>query len=403
MRVRKLQVLVIGVLPPPYFGPSVTFQALMRSTFPERIDVAFIDQTVSRKVSELERVQLRKLLLLVKMLLQLTGRLVWGRFDYCCLSINANRNAFLKEWLLVRVARLFGVPSVLYAHENGFAEFYKRSTPRIQRLVDDTVSRAAGAIVMGENLRFNFERWLPAEKIFVVGSGIETSEVPQRSVAADHPFTVLFLGNLIREKGVFVLLDAAPKIVAAHPQVRFVFAGDWQVESDRMEAERKIRESKLQERICFAGVVWGERKWQLLADADAFVYPTYYPLEAHPLVVVEALEAGLPVVTTRWAAIPEIIEDGVNGLLASPRDVEDLAEKVLRIIRDPAMRARMSGANRRRFQDFYTHEHYGNRMIDVFETLAAQRDRAAGAQRTATSEGPKRGGRPDVLACGRRE
>jgi glycosyltransferase involved in cell wall biosynthesis len=170
-----------------------------------------------------------------------------------------------------------------------------------------------------------------------------------------------------------------------------------------MEAERKIRESKLQERICFAGVVWGERKWQLLADADAFVYPTYYPLEAHPLVVVEALEAGLPVVTTRWAAIPEIIEDGVNGLLASPRDVEDLAEKVLRIIRDPAMRARMSGANRRRFQDFYTHEHYGNRMIDVFETLAAQRDRAAGAQRTATSEGPKRGGRPDVLACGRRE
>ena len=54
MRVRKLQVLVIGYLPPPYFGPGVTFQALMRSTFPERIDVAFIDQSVSRKVSELK-------------------------------------------------------------------------------------------------------------------------------------------------------------------------------------------------------------------------------------------------------------------------------------------------------------------------------------------------------------
>jgi hypothetical protein len=76
MRVQKLQVLVIGYLPPPYFGPSVTFQALMRSTFPERIDVVFIDQSVSRKVGELERVQLRKLLLLARMLLQLIGRLM---------------------------------------------------------------------------------------------------------------------------------------------------------------------------------------------------------------------------------------------------------------------------------------------------------------------------------------
>ena len=400
---RKLQVLVIGYLPPPYFGPSVTFQALMRSAFSERIDVAFIDQTVSKRVGELERVQVRKLLLLAKMILQLIGHLLRRKFDYCCLSISVNRNAFLKERLFVRVARLFGVPSVLYAHANGFADFYNESAPRMQRLIDDTVSRAAGAIVMGESLRFNFERWLPAERIFVVGSGIEASGLPHRSVGADHPFTVLFLGNLIREKGVFILLEAARRIVAAHPPVRFVFAGDWQVESDRLEAERTIRESGIQQHVSFAGVVWGERKWQLLVDADAFVFPTYYPLEAHPLVVVEALEAGLPVVTTRWAAIPEIIEDGVNGLLAKPRDADDLTEKILRIIRDPALRERMSGANRRRFEEVYTHEHYGNRMIDVFDALAGRRGRLAGEQPTTTDISLPEGGRPDLYACGKRE
>jgi glycosyltransferase involved in cell wall biosynthesis len=401
MRVRKLQVLVIGYLPPPYFGPSVTFQALMRSTFPERIDATFIDQTVSRKVGELERVQLRKLLLLARMLLQFIRLLVRRKFDYCCLSISVNRNAFLKERLFIRVARLFGVPSVLYSHGNGFLDFYNESTPRMQRVIDDTVSRTAGAIVMGENLRFNFERWLPAEKIFVVGSGIEASELPRRSVAADHPFTVLFLGNLIREKGVFVLLDAAPKIIAAHPHVQFIFAGDWMAESDRLDAERKIQGLGIQKHVSFAGVVWGERKAQLLVDADAFACPTYYPMEAHPLVIVEALEAGLPVIATRWAAIPEIIEDGVNGFLVKTHDADDLAEKIGKVIREPALRERISRANRRRFEDFYTHEHYGNRMVDVLETLAGRRGALAGEQEPVGGTGQPEGRRPDLYPCGK--
>jgi glycosyltransferase involved in cell wall biosynthesis len=310
-----------------------------------------------------------------------------------------NRNAFLKERLFIRVARLFGVPSVLYSHGNGFLDFYNESTPRMQRVIDDTVSRAAGAIVMGENLRFNFERWLPVEKIFVVGSGIEASELPRRSVATDHPFTVLFLGNLIREKGVFVLLDAAPKIIAAHPHVQFIFAGDWMAESDRLDAERKIQGLGIQQHVSFAGVVWGERKAQFLVDADAFACPTYYPMEAHPLVIVEALEAGLPVIATRWAAIPEIIEDGVNGLLVKAHDADDLAEKIGKVIREPALRERISRANRRRFEDFYTHEHYGNRMVDVFEILAGRRGALAGEREPVVGTRQPEGRRPDLYAC----
>jgi glycosyltransferase involved in cell wall biosynthesis len=367
---RKLRLLVVGHLPPPYFGPSVTYQALMRSAFPKRFDVAFIDQTVTKKVGDLERLQARKLVILGRMVLQLTGHLLRRKYDYLFLSVNCNRNAFLKEWLLIRVAALFGVPSVLYAHANGFLDFYKESGPRMQRLIEKTVSRSAAVIVMGENQRFNFDRWLPAERIFVVASGIEVSALPKRSPAAGDPFTVLFLGNLIRTKGVFVLLEAAAKVVAAQPSVRFIFAGDWPLQSDRVEAERFIRERGLDQRVSFAGVVAGERKWQLLVDADVLAFPSYYPLEAHPLVIVEALRAGLPVVSTKWAAIPEMIEDGVNGLLAIPQDVDDLAEKLLRIIRDPALRERMSRANRRRFDEFFTHEHYGDRIIAVFEKLA---------------------------------
>jgi glycosyltransferase involved in cell wall biosynthesis len=369
----------------------------MHSSFPQRFDVAFINQTVIKKVGDLERVQLRKLVLLARMVAQLIGHLTRRRFDYLFLFLSCNRNAFLKEWLLIRVAGLFGVPPVLYVHANGFLDFYKKSTPRMQRLIAKTVSGAAGAVVMGESQRFNFDRWLPAERIFVVASGIEAPTLPKRSATAGDPFTVLFLGNLIREKGVFVLLQAAAKVVAAHPSVRFVFAGDWPLQSDRVEAERTIRESGIQQHVSFTGVVWGEQKWQLLVDADALVFPTYYYMESHPLVVVEALCAGLPVISTRWAAIPEMIEDEVNGLLAAPRDADDLADKILRLIRDPSMREKMSRANRQRFDEFFTHQHYGDRIIAVFETLA----QADGKHAAVSGIDAQKNGRPDPRACGR--
>ena len=137
--------------------------------------------------------------------------------------------------------------------------------------------------------------------------------------------------------------------------------GRWR--ATRLEAERVIRERGLQQHVSFVGVVSGERKWQLLVDADALVFPTYYYMEVHPLVVVEALRAGLPVVSTKWAAIPEMIEDGVNGLLAKPQDADDLAEKILRVIRDASLREKMSQANRRRFEEFFTHQQYGDRIL----------------------------------------
>ena len=362
--------MVVGHLPPPYFGPSVTYSALMHSAFPERFDVAFIDQTVIKTVGELERLQFRKLVLLARMAWQLLGHLIRRKYDYLFLSVSCNRNAFLKEWLLIRVAGLFGVPPVLYAHANGFFDFYKKSSPGMQRRIEKTVHGAAAAIVMGESQRFNFDRWLPAERIFVVASGIEAASLPKRSTAAGGPFTALFLGNLIREKGVFVLLEAAAIVVKTHPDAQFIFAGDWPLPSDRVEAEQKIREWGIEKNVSFAGVVWGDRKWQLLVDADALVFPSYYYMEVHPLVVVEAMRAGLPVISTKWAAIPEMVNDGVNGLLAAPRDADDLAEKILRIIDDPSLRQRMSEANQRRFNEFFTHERYGERIIRVFERLA---------------------------------
>jgi glycosyltransferase involved in cell wall biosynthesis len=368
---RRIKILLFGYLPPPYFGPSTAYQALLRSEFVQGCDITFINLSVVTDVRELEKFKLGKLVKLAKFIALEFGYLLTRRFDFVCYPVSFNSTAFLKDALLLGLARAFGVPTVLWAHGNNLPDFYSRSSRWLQRIIDRTLKGATAAIVLGERLRFNFQQHLADDRIFVVPLGIETPPQLLPLLKHDAPLTVLYLGNLIREKGVLVLLEAIPRVVARRPKTRFKFAGAWWREEERQEAQRLIRESKIEEQVEFVGVTVGEAKQRLLAESDILVFPTFYYNETFGLVLLEAMAAGLPVIATSRASIPEIIEDGVNGLLVEEQDPNDLAVKILQLAENMALREQMGRANRQRFAGFYTHQHYGRRMIQVFETLAS--------------------------------
>jgi hypothetical protein len=145
--IRK-RILMFGYLPPPYFGPSVSYQALMRSRFAAHFDVTFIDLTVVTSIRDLEVFRPGKLLKLAQFFFTELFYLLTRRFDCCCYPIALNRNAFLKDTVLLRLAQAFGVPTVLYAHGTGLPRFRQTLSPRLQKLLDATVKRSAGALVI---------------------------------------------------------------------------------------------------------------------------------------------------------------------------------------------------------------------------------------------------------------
>ena len=296
--------------------------------------------------------------------------LLTRRFDFFCAPVSVNRNAFLKDAALVALARMFRVPTVLYAQGNNLPDFCDKSAPWVRRVIDRTFTRAAGAIVLGERLRFNVEKWLPPERIFVVPTGIEPGEQAPKVARSSDCVTVLYLGNMVREKGVFVLLEAARQIAARRADIHFIFAGAWYQATDEEKFHQFIAQHSLQKCVEFVGPVQGEDKRRRLAEPDLLAFPTSYYYETMGLVLLEAMEAGLPVVTTRRASIPEIIQDGVNGLLVEEQDTSDLAEKILHLANDPSLREQIGCINQERFVSYYTHEHYGRRMGEAFEELA---------------------------------
>jgi len=361
----------LGPLPPPYYGPSVTLEALLNSKFSEAFEVYFVKTNFIKSIEQLHRYNLKKVLILFKVVYKELYCLLFIRPDFVCSLISFNKSGFIKDMMIIFIAKLFCKKVVLYAHGNNLPGFYKESNWLLKFLIKRTVVSSYAGLVLGERLIFNFEKFLPRDRIFIVPSGIEAFGYRNRKRKNSEPIIkVLFLSNLVESKGFFVLLQAIPKVIAQKKEVRFVFAGDFDGSFDKNKVFSYVREKGIENFVEFKGRVAGKEKIDLYFNSDIFVFPTYYRFETFGLVNLEAMQAGLPVITTARGAIPEIIEDGINGFMVKEQDPVDLAEKILILIEDEALRKRMGENNKKKFNEMYTHEKYGERMIEVFNSLA---------------------------------
>ena len=176
---------------------------------------------------------------------------------------------------------------------------------------------------------------VPAERLTLVPHFVYASDYTPRFEPGDH---ALFAGRLSGEKGVATLLEA----VAAVPGLRLVLAGEG---PDRAALEARARQLNIADRVRFAGYLHGEDYESVWRDAAFLVLPSEC-YEVRPMVIHEAYARGKPVVTTRIGSIPEIVSEGVTGLLVKPGEATALAQSMAEMARDPRRRVEMGRAAR---------------------------------------------------------
>jgi glycosyltransferase involved in cell wall biosynthesis len=172
--------------------------------------------------------------------------------------------------------------------------------------------------------------------------------IPQPFRPRPSPFTILCVGRLVPAKGQYILLAAVERLVKAGRQVRLCLVGDG---PDRARLEEKVRVQGLEPYVAFAGAVNQDRIRALYAEADVFALASF--AEGIPVVLMEAMAMSIPCVTTYITGIPELIRDGIDGLLVPPSDDAALAEAIGRLMDDPALRQRLGESGRGRVQDKY--------------------------------------------------
>jgi glycosyltransferase involved in cell wall biosynthesis len=292
--------------------------------------------------------------------------------------------ALWRDLGFIAIARLARKPVVIHLHGGYFDTCYKSSGSFARLIIDRTVGKAAIGIVLTERLRSSLECVLPRERVAVVENGIRTSfdRVPDRTGRAGT-INVLFLSSLLPGKGIGVFLEAFALAASAQPELRATVAGPWPSDVVERQIMERVEGLGLRGLVRFVGAVADEGKASVFANADIFCFPSTYHLEGQPLVVIEAMAAALPVVASTWRGISDTAVDGETALLVDDPTPAAVADKLVYLAKRPAERHRLGMAGRRRYEQLYTQEAFGERIVALLRPFV---DESKSTKQTRSAE-----------------
>lgn len=266
----------------------------------------------------------------------------------------------LRDWLTIVPA--FADSQQVYAvvHWGDFDRLFHSSLTRFtaSRLVE----RLAGFVFLSRNLSERCRPWIPDDKRFIVPNTIDDSLVcseDELSLKRDEranrsSLRLLFLSNMTPSKGFMDVLHATRMLLERGVDVQADFVGRWETREDRKKFHTEVDRNRLDTHVTHHEAISNREKIKALhLQADVFVLPTYYPTEAQPLTIIEALNAGTPVVTTRHAGIPEMVDDEQEARFVSPRSPAEIADAVTNLQSTDTWMA-YSRAARQRFIDRFS-------------------------------------------------
>ena len=222
------------------------------------------------------------------------------------------------------------------------------------------------------------------ERIRIHRSGISVAALPfaPRTGRRANVTKLITVGRLVEKKGVRYAMEAVAQVIRAGRPVHYQIVGDGPLRKglEDLAGELGIRES-----VEFAGWKPHDEVLTLLADADVLIVPSVTAAdgdeEGIPNVAKEAMALGLPVVATRHGGTPELIEDGVSGVLVPERDSAWLAKALIELIDHPERWAGMGEAARRRVEAEYDIDKLNDELVMLYQQVCRVDDRATRAAR----------------------
>jgi glycosyltransferase involved in cell wall biosynthesis len=350
-----MKLIVLAQTPPPLHGQSRMVQTMVESLPAHGIEVHHVNLRLSRSATDIGGWRLGKLPALLDACWHaIATRLRTGADILYYVPAPGKRGALYRDWLVMLLCRPFFRRLVLHFHNGGLADWLACHATGPERWVTGLLlGRADLAVVLGDALRPDAAA-LQARRTEVVTNGIADPGEPTRPARpAGSATEVLFLGLGDESKGLF---DLAATVLEANRlaggvNFRLTVAGPW---PDAASARRFARlEQEHPGVIRHAGFASAEKLARLFAAADCLALPTRYSHEGQPLVVIEALAHDVPVIATRWRALPEMLDE-LCGRLVTPGEPKELAEALLALRRSPPA----PGAARRRFLERFTAEHH---------------------------------------------
>jgi len=192
-------------------------------------------------------------------------------------------------------------------------------------------------------------RLAPDLKYHVIPNGVDIKKFKSLTKKRTDNIKIIYVGRLIRRKGLKYLIQSIPKVIQNKNIVKFIIVGDGPI---RKKLETIAKKLRIEHVVDFQGFVSEEKLLKLYNKADIFVLPSLF--EGFGNVITEAMASGLPVIATKVGAISEIVIDGKTGFLVPSKDSTALADAITKLIFDTKLRRKMGKAGRKRAETFYS-------------------------------------------------
>ena len=361
----KNKILFIVPLPPPVHGSTVMCQYIKDSKLINgELDCDYVNLSASRSTTEVHKFQLVKIWRVISIWFNVLGKLLANRYDLCYVAL-AFHGSLLKDAPVALLCKLFRRKVVIHLHGKGASEDAKRGF--YHWLLKKTFKNTK-VILLSWLLYPDVEEFVKKENVMICPNGIPPVQgVPQKKENIIP--RLLFLSNLIESKGVIVLLDALKILKDKGYSFICDFVGGETAEIDAARFQKEVEERGLNELAIYSGRKYGEEKENSFAQSDIFVFPTYYENECFPLVILEAMQFGLPVVTTNEGAIRDIIKNGENGYISERKNPSLLADCLEQLIENPETITQIGKNNEEKFYQNYRINAYENTLCGIIENV----------------------------------
>lgn len=367
MKSERKEILYLLHLPPPVHGSSVVGEQIKGSRL---INDAFrgkyINLILSRKVNESGKMNLVKIVRLVKIWLTLLATLIRHKPHLCYYALTTTGPGFRKDVILIALLRLFHTKIIYHIHNRGIIN---EKNNRLNDLFYRFVFNQAPVILLSRHLYYDVEEYVPESNVYYCANGISDYQprIAFLSKTGNRPFRILFFSNLMREKGVFILVEACKILLEKGYHFQCEFVGG---ESD--VTEKKLTDFAggmgLDGHVKYLGKRYGKLKEMVFEEADIFVLPSR--CDCFPLVILEAMQHRLPVISYAVGGIPEIVDEGVTGYLLHPQgNANDLAERIESLIQNPSLREEMGTNGRVKYENFFTKRVFERRLLSILQDV----------------------------------
>lgn len=364
----KPKVLVVASLgPAPYVGGiENVVDTLLNSDLTHSFDFSVFD---TYRVPNPQRTQLERACYLARLPFTCWSRLQEAKPDIVHIHFCSGVD-FWRHSVCLAVCRCYGAKTVFHLHGGKFIAFFEEMTPIRQALTKCVFGFADRVIALSTYWKDFLSAVAPSGRIRVLSNPIDCERLSAglRQPDMNAP-TVLLLGRLGMEKGHYDVIKAMPLVLKKHPTVRVLFAGGDDEPGATEHLKDAARKADVDRNIDFLGPVPFDPKVQLLQSSTIMILPSHY--ENMPLSILEGMAAGMPVISTRVGAIPEVLDDGKAGLLIDPGDWKALAQGINQLLDDPMFAVNLGAVASERAKQLWDVDQTAKRLKAFYEELLA--------------------------------